>query len=46
MLTPTFCHVVVQLNIENNEDIIILEYGQYLSEESEIKTTNIFGSGS
>ena len=46
MLTPTFCHVAVQLNMENNEDIIILEYGQYLSEESEIKTTNIFGSGS
>ena len=45
-LTPTFCHVAVQLNMENNEDIIILEYGQYLSEESEIKTTNIFGSGS
>ena len=32
--------------MENHEDIIILEYGQYLSEENEIKTTNIFGSGS
>ena len=32
--------------MENNEDIIILECGQYLSEENEIKTTNIFGSGS
>lgn len=46
MLTPTFCHVAIQLNMENNKDIIILEYGQYLSEESEIKTTTIFGSGS
>ena len=41
MLTPTFCHVAVQLNMENNEDIIILEYGQYLSEESEIKTKQL-----
>jgi len=46
MLTPTFCHVAIQLNMENNKDIIILEYGQYLSEDSEIKTTTILGSGS
>lgn len=29
IFTPTICHVAIQLNMENNEDIIIMEYGQY-----------------
>ena len=45
-LTPTFCHVAIQLNMENDEDIIIIEYGQYLSDKSEMITSNIISSGS
>lgn len=44
MLTPTFSHVAIQLNMENDKDILIFEYGQYLSEESEMKTKMIFSS--
>ena len=29
IFTPTICHVAIQLNMENNKDIIIMEYGQY-----------------
>ena len=45
-LTPTFCHVAIQLNMENDEDIIIIEYGQYLSDKSEMITSNNISSGS
>ena len=43
-LTPTFCHVAIQLNMENKKDIIIMEYGQYLSEESELISQTPFDS--
>ena len=33
VFTPTICHVAIQLNMENNEDIIIMEYGQYYSKD-------------
>ena len=33
IFTPTICHVAIQLNMENNEDIIIMEYGQYYSKD-------------
>ena len=35
-LTFTLRHIAIQLNMEN-DDILIIEYGQYLSEDSEIK---------
>ena len=35
MLTPTLSHIAIQLNLENN-DIFIIEYGQYITEESKI----------
>ena len=43
-LSFTLCHIAIQLNMEN-EDILIIEYGQYLTQESEIKK-GLFCSGS
>ena len=34
-ISPTFCHIAIKLNLENMKDIIIIEYGQYLTKESE-----------
>ena len=34
-LTLTFSHIAIQLNLEN-DDIFIIEYGQYLTEDSQI----------
>lgn len=42
-LSPTFLHTAVQLTLENGI-IVIIEYGQYYSEDSEIKNSNIFSS--
>ena len=44
MITPTLCHVAIQLNMESNKDFIIIEYGQYLSDKSEIISKSSFGS--
>ena len=33
-ISPTFCHIAVKLNLENINDIIIIEYGQYITDES------------
>ena len=43
ILTPTFCHTAIQLNMENGE-IIIIEYGQYLTKDSKLENTGIFSS--
>ena len=43
-LTPTLSHIAIQLNLEN-DDIVIIEYGQYLTEDSDIKN-GFFSSGS
>ena len=45
MLSPTLCHIAIQLNLENDE-IIIIEYGQYLTKKSEKETKSIFASSS
>ena len=42
-LSPTFLHTAVQLTLENGI-IVIIEYGQYYSEDSEIKNSNIFSN--
>ena len=42
-LSPTLSHIAIQLNLENN-DIVIIEYGQYLTKDSDIK--NAFFSSS
>ena len=34
LISPTFCHIALKLNLENLDDIVIIEYGQYLTEES------------
>ena len=33
-ISPTFCHIAIKLNLENQKDIIIIEYGQYITESS------------
>ena len=33
-ISPTFCHIAVKLNLENLKDIIIIEYGQYITDNS------------
>lgn len=38
-LSPTFLHTAVQLTLENGI-IVIIEYGQYYTEDSEIKNSN------
>ena len=43
-LSPTLSHIAIQLNLEN-DDIVIIEYGQYLTEDSDIKN-GYFSSGS
>ena len=46
IFSPTLSHIAIQLNLENKY-IVILEYGQYYSEESEeIKNTGFFSSSS
>ena len=47
-ISPTFCHIAIKLNLENYDDIILIEYGQYLTEESKKFYDNlnsIFNSG-
>ena len=40
-LSPTFLHTAIKLTLENGI-IVIIEYGQYYSEDSEMKNSNIF----
>ena len=42
-LSPTLLHTAIQLTLENGI-IIIIEYGQYYTENSEMKNSNIFSS--
>ena len=44
ILSPTLSHIAIQLNMENDKDIVILEYGQYLTENSDIDENNLFSS--
>ena len=45
LLSPTFSHIAIQLNMEN-DDIIILEYGPYIENsnqnKSKIKINNVY----
>ena len=43
IFSPTLSHIAIQLNLENNY-IVIIEYGQYFSNDSELNNTNIFSS--
>ena len=45
-LSPTLCHIAIKLNLENVNDIIILEYGQYITEETDNKSKGKIKSGS
>ena len=42
-LVPNVSHVAVQLNMEN-KDLFLIEYGQYLTKDSEMKSSGIFSS--
>ena len=42
-LSPTLLHTAIQLTLENGI-IVIIEYGQYYTEDSEMKNSNIFSS--
>lgn len=44
-LTPTLSHIAIQLNLENSDYIYVIEYGQYYSKDSKLKT-GMFNSGS
>ena len=44
-LTFTLSHIAIQLNMENN-DILIIEYGQYITVDSEVKAGFLSSSGS
>ena len=41
ILSPTASHIAIYLSIENGYNII-MEYGQYCSEKSEIRNTDLF----
>lgn len=33
---PSLTHVAIQINLENCEDVLFIEYGEYFSEKTEI----------
>ncbi len=33
IINPSLTHIAIQLDLENSEDILIIEYGQYLTED-------------
>ena len=37
IFNPSLTHVAIQLNLEGTKDIIIIEYGQYLTKDSDLK---------
>jgi len=37
VFNPSLTHVAIQLNLEDTKDIIIIEYGQYLTKDSDLK---------
>ena len=38
-LSPTLSHIAIQLNLEDSDFIYIIEYGQYFSKDSKIKSS-------
>lgn len=44
-MTPTLSHISIQLMLKNSDYIYIIEYGQYFSKDTEIKS-NFFSSSS
>ena len=38
-LSPTLCHIAIQLNLFHSEYAYIIEYGQYYSKSSDLKNT-------
>ena len=44
LVNPSLTHIAIQIFLENYNDILIFEYGQYFSKESDLK--NNFFSGS
>ncbi len=46
VINPSLTHVAIQLNLEHSGDILIIEYGQYITTDSNLKSSGIFGSNS
>jgi hypothetical protein len=45
IVNPSLTHVAVQLNLERTKDVLLIEYGNYLTKDSDHKN-GIFSSGS
>ena len=45
ILSPTLSHLIIQLNMENNKDIFLIEYGPYFAENNNPNLVNTGGSG-
>jgi len=46
IINPSLTHVAIQLNLEHSGDILIIEYGEYITTDSNLKSSGIFGSNS
>ena len=43
-IKPSLTHIAIQLNLENCNDVIIIEYGQYYSENSNLNKNSFLSS--
>lgn len=46
LFNPSLTHVAIQLNLENTNDILIIEYGEYFTKDSNSKNSGLFISSS
>ena len=46
LINPSLTHVAIQINLEETKDILIFEYGQYLTEDSDFNETFLGSSNS
>ena len=44
--TKSFTHIAIQLDLENSNDILIIEYGQYFTKDSTLKQSGMISSNS
>ena len=44
VVNPSLTHIAIQLDLEDTDDILIIEYGQYLTEDSNLENKGILGS--
>lgn len=46
VFNPSLTHIAIQLFLEDSEDALIIEYGQYLTKDSNLKNNVIFSGSS